>query len=218
MAQSFIRYTSIALAALATTALGSGCSGRRMLVVTGTSIGLHVTPGDGETSPPQATLGYKRSEVAIVPTGSKDALNDADASKRTDAFSALAAFRFYSRWVERTTVESVIATGHAARCILDEHDLDPACAPKPPAPPDANAGASVKTATGKTVKKGSAVKTEPAGQSKTDGAGKFADAIQHVVAERDWKSASGCLCGMLCPDKEPCQPAKQEVTDKTVVQ
>jgi hypothetical protein len=98
-------------------ALGSllGC-GPKVIVATGTTLGLKATPGDGQTRPPQVTLGYKRAEVAIVPTDGKDA------NGTEDAYSAMAAFDFSSKWFGKTELSSFIATGNAARDIQGEND------------------------------------------------------------------------------------------------
>lgn len=92
----------------------SGC-GPRMYVVTGTTIGLHATPGDGQTRPPQVTLAYKRAETAIIPTGKATAKRDL-----SDAYSAFAAFSFFSKWWGDTRLDSFIATGVAAQNIVKE--------------------------------------------------------------------------------------------------
>jgi len=92
-----------------------GCAASRqprVTVVTGTTIGLKVTPGDGQTRPPQVTFGYKRAELAIIPTKGGTATKDA-----SDAFSTLAAFFFSTEWVGQTEIASFIATGHSARAI-----------------------------------------------------------------------------------------------------
>lgn len=109
----------------------SGCDPRRRIViVTGTTIGLKATPGDGESRPPQVTLGYKRAELALVPTrgeaatgGSKQCADETaakDPKKCTDAFSTMAAFDFRTRWFGATQLSSFISTGFAAREIQTE--------------------------------------------------------------------------------------------------
>jgi hypothetical protein len=86
----------------------SGC-GPRVIISTGTTIGLKATPGDGSTRPPQVTFGYKRAETALVPTaGSK-------ATKVEDAFSTLAALYFETRWFGKTELRSFVGTGIAAQ-------------------------------------------------------------------------------------------------------
>lgn len=112
------RYLSIALLCAIAAAIG-GCS--RVVIATGTTLGLKATPGDGTSRPPQVTLGYKRGELALVPTKSERAVNDdEDPAKDSDAFSTLASFFFQTSWFGRTEVESFIATGHAARRIQGE--------------------------------------------------------------------------------------------------
>lgn len=91
--------------------LATGC-GTRVGIITGTTIGLKATPGDGSTRPPQVTLAYKRAEAAIVPTaGTK-------ATATTDAYSTLAAFHLRTEWFGDTEITSFIGTGGAAKDIL----------------------------------------------------------------------------------------------------
>ena len=89
----------------------AGCGVPRVNVITGTTIGLKATPGDGQTRPPQVTLGYKRGELALVPT------SGVGATQQTDAQSAVAAFHFSTRWFGSTELDSFIATGGAARSL-----------------------------------------------------------------------------------------------------
>ncbi len=91
----------------------SGCGTPRVNLITGTTIGLKATPGDGQTRPPQVMLGYKRGEVALVPTSGNGA------TETTDAQSALASFHFSTRWFGHTEIDSFIATGNAARHLGD---------------------------------------------------------------------------------------------------
>lgn len=111
--------------------LASGCDPRRRVVVaTGTTLGLKATPGDGQSRPPQVTLGYKRAELALVPTrgqaatsGAPECLNPgagAAPAKCTDAFSTLTAFDFRTRWFGATQLSSFVSTGFAAREIQVE--------------------------------------------------------------------------------------------------
>lgn len=101
------------LLGLALTTVGCAASHQpRVTVVTGTTVGLKATPGDGQTRPPQVTLGYKRAELAINPTKGGTATKDA-----SDAFSTLAAFFFSTHWFGQTELASFIATGHSARDI-----------------------------------------------------------------------------------------------------
>ncbi len=109
----------------------SAC-GPRVIITTGTTIGLKATPGDGATRPPQVTLAYKRTEFALVPTGNQKA------TPSTDAFSTLAAINFFSEWFGQTQIRSLLGTGIAARDI-QEHPAEMADAttqtPKIPASP-----------------------------------------------------------------------------------
>ena len=86
----------------------SAC-GPRVVISTGTTIGLKATPGDGNTRPPQVTFGYKRAETALVPTAGRTA------TAKADAFSTLAAIYFSTRWFGKTEIRSFIGTGFAAR-------------------------------------------------------------------------------------------------------
>jgi len=94
-------------------ALGA-CGGPRVNIITGTSIGLKATPGDGSTRPPGVTLGYKRAEAALVPTKADQA------SKTSDAPSTVAAFRFFTEWFRHTELDSFIATGLSAAPLMAE--------------------------------------------------------------------------------------------------
>lgn len=109
---------------------GAGCA-QRMTVATGTTIGLHATPGDGQSQTPQITLAYKRSEVAIIPTGERAARNMEENEADTDAYSALAVIDFQTRWWGDTSVDQFIATGHAARDIQEEDSVFAAELAKP---------------------------------------------------------------------------------------
>lgn len=95
--------------------VGAGCAAPRMTVVTGTTIGLKATPGNGQTRPPQVMFGYKRAEFAVVPTAGKVARKDT-----SDAFSALTTLFFSTHWFGETTLASFISTGHAARNIQEQ--------------------------------------------------------------------------------------------------
>jgi hypothetical protein len=85
----------------------AGC-GPRVILTTGTTIGLKATPGDGYTRPPQVTFGYKRAEAAVVPTKGTVALEG------EDAYSTLAAFHFSTEFFGKTELDSFISTGRAA--------------------------------------------------------------------------------------------------------
>jgi hypothetical protein len=89
----------------------TGCGTSRVIIATGTTIGLKATPGDGTSRPPQVTFGYKRAESAIVPT------KGGVANDTTDAFSTLAAIHFETEFFGRTELDSFIGTGAAAIAI-----------------------------------------------------------------------------------------------------
>ena len=100
---------AVVLVAAAALMLSSTACTPRVNLVTGTTIGLKATPGDGNTRPPQIMLGYKRAELALVPT------DGSGASKTTDAQSTLAAFYFNTLFFGNTELDSFIATGYAAQ-------------------------------------------------------------------------------------------------------
>jgi len=110
-------FTQVIAIAATLTLLVAGCA-RRMTVATGTTIGLHATPGDGQSQTPQVTLAYKRSEIALVPTGEKAARKDGIVGN-TDAYSTLAIIDFRTKWFRGASIDQFIATGHAARDIQD---------------------------------------------------------------------------------------------------
>lgn len=106
---------TLVLSALA----AGGCS--RVVIATGTTLGMKATPGDATSRPPQVTLGYKRAELALVPTKGGEATDDPKSPERNnEAYSTLASFFFQTEWFGRTEIESFIATGHAARKIQGE--------------------------------------------------------------------------------------------------
>jgi hypothetical protein len=89
----------------------AGC-GPRVLVVTGTTLGLKATPGDPQAGQsPQVTLGYKRAETSLVPTGA------VPATVKEDAYSTLAVFSFDTTWFGKTNLSSFISTGFAAQAL-----------------------------------------------------------------------------------------------------
>ncbi len=113
------RSFSLLLSIVTIAVVSTGC-GPRVTIVTGTTIGLHASPGDGQTQPPEVTLAYKRSEVATMPTGQRGALKGtAEGSKDTEAFSTLGGLRFCTKWWGETQLDSFISTGHAARELVD---------------------------------------------------------------------------------------------------
>jgi hypothetical protein len=89
-----------------------GC-GPRVNLSTGTTIGLKVTPGDGNTRPPQVTLGYKRAELSLVPVEGNGATAD------TDAASTLASLHFSTAWFGHTELDSFIASGWATQQLVE---------------------------------------------------------------------------------------------------
>ena len=108
------------LVALAVLSLAlAGCTGStsRVIISTGTTIGLKASPGDGTTRPPQVTFGYKRAEGAIIPT-------KGDAAEMPhDAFSTLGAFHFETEFFGRTALDSFIGTGKAALAIQQQPEF-----------------------------------------------------------------------------------------------
>jgi hypothetical protein len=84
--------------------------GPRVIIATGTTIGLKATPGDPQGGrSPQVTFGYKRAEAALVATRGDGA------TEKKDAYSTLASFGFSTAWFGDTELASFIATGFAAR-------------------------------------------------------------------------------------------------------
>ncbi len=88
--------------------LNLAACGSRVVIGTGTTLGLKATPGDLSTRPPQVTLGYKRAETAFIPTSGEVA------TKNQDAFSTLAALYFQTEWIGDTELRSFVGTGIAA--------------------------------------------------------------------------------------------------------
>jgi hypothetical protein len=95
-----------------------GC-GPRVFVTTGTLIGLEASPGDGNTQPPSVTFGYKRAELALVPTAGGPATKSQVGGGSEDAYSTLAVFDLASGWFKKTKIEQFIAAGHAARTVQE---------------------------------------------------------------------------------------------------
>ena len=112
-----ITFTFLASIVAVTSVLQTGCA-RRMVVSTGTTIGLHATPGDGKSQTPQVTLAYKRAELALVPTGEKAARKSP--AGNSDSYSALAIVDFRTKWFSGTGIDLFIATGHASRDIQEQ--------------------------------------------------------------------------------------------------
>ena len=86
-----------------------------MTVITGTTLGLHASPGDGGTSPPSVTFAYKRAEMALVPTSGSAAQNNQDPATNQDAYSTMCVFGADLNWFGTAWIGQFIATGHAAR-------------------------------------------------------------------------------------------------------
>lgn len=118
------------LFALLTSACSKSLIQPRLLVVTGTLVGLEATPGnpnDGQT--PAVTFGYRRAEAALVPVEKKDndkekADNNIVAQQDTntpskDAASILATFNLAHNWFGPAKIEQYIATGLAAQSIAN---------------------------------------------------------------------------------------------------
>jgi hypothetical protein len=126
--QKLLSVSACGILLLNLTACGGG---PRMLVNTGTTLGLKATPGDGQTQPPQVTLGYKRAESALIPTKGKTAQgcapkkdkNTSTCETETDAFSSLGAIHLDTRWFGTTEIRSFVGTGIAARDIIDKKDF-----------------------------------------------------------------------------------------------
>jgi len=131
------RMTKRTMSTVVATAIALVGCGPRMNIVTSTNLGLHATPGDGSTQPPQVSIAYKRSEVAVIPAGGGGGI---DASKSDDPgavdrdlFSAITAYGFQTQWFGKTALDSVIATGHAARTIASPPQPQPQPSPGAPA-------------------------------------------------------------------------------------
>lgn len=95
----------------------AGCASR-MVVATGTTIGLHATPGDMQSQPPQVTLAYKRAETAVVPTEGARAVKG-----ERDSLSSFVSFGFFTEWFGETRVDSLISTGIAAQTLADSPEI-----------------------------------------------------------------------------------------------
>jgi hypothetical protein len=113
-------------------ALSVGC-GPRVIIVTGTTIGLKANPGDPEGGrSPQVTLGYKRAEGAIVATKGDGATGDKAPKPGQDAYSTFASVGFKTTWFSDTELTTFIASGFAARGLTapDSDASDAAGVPK----------------------------------------------------------------------------------------
>jgi hypothetical protein len=104
---------------IAASLLASGCA-PRVIIATGTTIGIRATPGDGQMRPPQVVIGYKRAEAALIPVeGSGAEMNGSEVT--SDAASTVASFYLKSQWTAGTEIQSFIGTGFAARHIVNEN-------------------------------------------------------------------------------------------------
>ena len=106
-------------AVLALTLLSLPACAPRVIVATGTTIGIRATPGDGQTRPPQLVLGYKRAETALIPVEGRGAQKTGD-EVTTDAASTVASFYLKSQWTSNTEIRSFIGSGFAARAIVGD--------------------------------------------------------------------------------------------------
>jgi hypothetical protein len=106
---------------LTATALLAACSSPRMTIITGTSVGLHLTPGNGQETPPQVSLAYKRTELALIPVSRAGAhKTGTSVTNAVDAYSSLAGFDFRSSFFGGTIqLQQFISTGFASRELLD---------------------------------------------------------------------------------------------------
>lgn len=115
----------IAAIGLILSLLTTACIGPRLLVATGTLVGLEAAPGnpdDGQT--PAVTFGYRRAEVALVPVEKQDNNKvvpqdtSVEQKQKKDAASILATFNLAHNWFGPAKIEQYIATGLASRDIL----------------------------------------------------------------------------------------------------
>jgi hypothetical protein len=104
--------------------LAAGGCAPRVVVATGTTLGIKATPGDGQTRPPQLVVGYKRAEATLIPVEGDGAKKKKGSEKPSDiekdAPSVVSSFYLKSRWTSDTEVRSFIGTGFAAQNIVDQ--------------------------------------------------------------------------------------------------
>ena len=93
-----------------------------MTIVTGTTIGMHITPGNGDSTPPQVTIAYKRAELAVIPTAGTGA-TIASGTNTSDAYSSFAGFDFQSGFTSRTKLKQFISTGVASQNLIDNSNF-----------------------------------------------------------------------------------------------
>lgn len=113
--------------AVLTACLGvlTGCSafGDKVYVITGTMVGIEFSPPASSANPGAAvTIGYDRAEMALVPTCDRQKTDGSTckADKTHDAYSVLALFRLNSSWFGTSKIQQVVATGEAAKQILEQ--------------------------------------------------------------------------------------------------
>lgn len=109
--------------------LTTACVHSRLVVVTGTLVGLEATPGnpqDGQS--PAVTFGYRRAEAALIPVEKEDGNKEKPDNQSNvgqhgtknpdkDAASILATFNLAHNWFGPAKIEQYIATGLAAQSM-----------------------------------------------------------------------------------------------------
>lgn len=104
--------------------LTAACGGPRVLVVTGTLVGIEATPGiPEEGQSPAVTFGYRRAEAALVPlekpaSDNSNVVQQGTKNPPKDAASVLATFNLAHNWFGPAKIEQYIATGHAAKDLM----------------------------------------------------------------------------------------------------
>jgi len=114
---------------MAMTMVVAAC-GPRVIIATGTTIGLKANPGDPQGGQsPQVTLGYKRAEAALVATKGDGATSQGAAGKPgADAYATFASLGFKTQWFGDTEISTFLATGFAARALTASDSEAPAAA------------------------------------------------------------------------------------------
>ena len=122
------RCTAIMIVGASLMLLSSACSQPKVFVATGTLVGLEATPGNPEEGQtPAVTFGYRRAEVALIPTekqGDKTKDNTGSSGQHrggtstSDAASVLATFNLAYNWFGPARIEQYVATGHASRTLI----------------------------------------------------------------------------------------------------
>ncbi|MBK9305746.1 MAG: hypothetical protein IPM58_01320 [Nitrospira sp.] len=119
-ASRFLTLMAITITTLAIFA----CTHPRVFVGTGTLMGIEATPGDpNEGQTPAVTFGYRRAEVALVPIEDEDTkargkLHRGGTTTK-DAASTLATFNLAHNWFGPARIEQYVATGIAAKEIIE---------------------------------------------------------------------------------------------------